>query len=88
MASVWVLDVGIVTIGLGEPASDARNDLRDTAFVEVVNVGNFLMGVVFEDDFLEDREIASAVFGMAGKDLSFWLGNDGSLVVGHGSGPD
>jgi hypothetical protein len=67
LASERVVNARVVTVGLSEAAADAGDDLRDTAFVEVVNVGDFLVSEVFEDDFFEDGEIASAVLGVAGR---------------------
>ncbi len=66
LAGEGAVDVGIVLFGLGKMTADAGDDLRDAAFVEAVNVGDFLMGVVFEGDFFEDGEITGAVFGAAG----------------------
>lgn len=65
LASKRVFDVGVVTLGLGDQPAHAGDDLRDAALIEAVNLGDFVMGVVFEGDFFEDGEVAGTVFRAA-----------------------
>jgi hypothetical protein len=48
-----VLDLGVVVVGLSQAAADAGDDLCDTRLVEVISVGDFLMGEVSRTTFLK-----------------------------------